>query len=692
MEGKSRDSCPCTVCKSVSGPALPMRGTGGGKSHLSTGKSSAAKSLGLGRPSKKLGPSTPIWTDEERTPDVIRTMIDQLKRERRLKRDIDESLSMDWRAERRILPRLLEALPKQPSFVPRVGELVLFVPELEAGAEICIEDDTDEHKVFVRGAFKGHPRWQAGVVAQGAQVQLRNITEGQEKKHSTLSGFRIEPLPALGSDDKTASKRFRYVPLHWVRPFTFWPQILKGVPESNWHETVRNALAANNTFSLVERYEFKGKWPQAKVLCRGVFRGAELWVEGDAVRIVHDKEQNITDVLHIDSVVLELTNLDQTTDNDDDDRHPYNSSVHLLGQMYTTDPSRAMPESPEPVPKALEQSLPKGMHGYRWYCRHDMNHRSKVPLTKVLGRCFEAEAMRLWFPSEVNPSLNPGLSGYEFARNYAKQQDNRIMPEKQLYWADSRGDALDIKELNGVLLSSHDPERDQEKLDDWASATKMLASKAGMFDQYRLTQKAQKNAEDSALPSIEGGAQQEEDEGATEDDDIVDEERVKGFQLPSATPSDELNIDESSKDVSSRFGLGQGGTAKMSKAISIPDDETDDADESMDAGVAARFGIGKSSPRKRSRSVSGIDKSKGSDSDDVLALAGKGKWRAAGTAKSDGPHKLQKSSDDSDEGNAVKGVASGLTRPLAKVGKALGFGGPAAKKRRTESRSTGSSS
>ena len=678
MNDGDAGACPCTVCKGVGSQSLPMRGPAkpGRKPGSQPGHKAAAAS------------AIPAYQDEEHVPDMLRVLIDRLKREGQLETDFREELSMDWRSERNSLPRQLDALPKYGSFVPRVGELVLFVRFLDNETEICREDETGRHKLFDthEQVFRGLPTWEAGVVAQNAPVQLEDILQQSQKENFTLAGFRIEPLPKPGSSDKGASKKFKYVPFHWMRPFVLWKEFLSGVAEQNWHSTVHHAMTAMATFSLVEKYSFSGTWPTANLHCKGVYVGSELWVAGDALRIRPDAAQDnvVTDVLHVTSVVLRLSNLDKTTGDDHDDRHPYNSAVWLYGKMYTTKKTRAWNGVAEGLTKQEEHTLPQGLKGYKLHHRHDPRKSVRAPIRKILGRCFEAESLQLWVPAtaEVSKaSLSLGLSGVDYARDYAKKHDERILPEKYLFWADSRGQALDIAELNGVLLSGHDPDRDEEQLDDWASSTRVLANAAGKFDKFRLQAQARETSKDRVLPTTESRQENSEDispepmmSGAISNDNKGVTDELPRLRLPSATPSDELDDQDDEATVKQQWGLGKSTLTTQSTSAKSGDDkdaeeseedenedggEDQDEDEEEDEEISARFGLGRDN-RKRSRSVAEMnDKGASGDSGDE-----------------------QKEKNGS--GAGVKGVARSLAQPISKVANALGLGrSPDMKRART---------
>ena len=604
-------------------------------------------------------PPKRMHLDYDVMPDVLRGLLDRLKREGQLEARFNEELSMDWRSERSSLPMLLDTLPKQPSFVPRVGELVLFVRSLGRQADICSEHETGEYKIFdtTTQTFGDHPHWEAGIVAQAASVSLEDIlSESNRSRNLSLAGFRIEPLSRLGSEDKTISKKYKYVPLHWLRPFVFWSELLRGIPQSQFHPTILNALTVTGAFSLTEKYKFSGVWPNAKVSCKGVYIGSELWVIGDAVRILPDASGVVSDVLHITAVVLQLSNLDKATDDDVNDSHPYSSAVWLYGKIYTIEPTRSWNDLRQPLTKQEQHVLPGGLQGYNVFHRYHPQKTVRVPLAKAFGRCFEPDSMQLWLPNAENgkgPSLSQGASGCKRARGYAKKHDSRILPEKTLYWANNRGEALDIAELNGVLLSRYDPERDEEQLDEWASAAKTLSGAAGKLDKYRLVQKAQQGNKDKTPQRSEAHAAGRDE---SPDSDAMggyatpmDQNWGLGLRPPSATPSEELSDEEEKRAISAQFSLGQ------TKAPSIALVRDWDAGLGADHDeVSPRAGLGRGAP-KRSASVAGVDDEENPCNSDTSQEGDK--W-------------------DDEEHRSIKGVAhSFVARPLARMsGVANAFG------------------
>lgn len=429
---------------------------------------------------------------------MYRNLLDKMKGEGSVDEPVQENMSMDWRAERSSLPAFLNKVSEQPRWMPRVTEIVLFVRKIEQNEEICYDKAAKEFRVFNEklSKFTNHyPRWEAGVVGQAAaeDVSIEDlVTEPRKEYQVNYSGFRVEPLPNPNSEDKSLSKQYKYVPLHYTRPFVFWQEYLKGIPEDKWHPTIGHAFTAMSSFSLLEKFHFKGQWPTAAISCKGIYIGSELVLLGDTVRLTPTAPASpVSDVLKITSIKLHFSNLDLASSDDNDEGRPYNTAAYVTGKAYTIDPSRAAPSlkaSIDPasglLPSCLDDSLD-------WYHLHDPSRFWRVPFNRILGRCFEPEALLLWFPTTTSSAssassansansassglanltnatittpahLTAGLHGTLHARAFATKHDRRIPHQdgKTWFWADHRAEALDLETLNGIELARVDENRD----------------------------------------------------------------------------------------------------------------------------------------------------------------------------------------------------------------------------------------
>ena len=179
--------------------------------------------------------------------------------------------------------------------------------------------------------------------SSGEALALQDVlSETKKQLHVNYSGFRVEPLPDPNGDDKTLSKKTHYVPAHHIRPFVFWQDFMKGIPQAEWHPTILHALKVSSSVSLIEKKHLRGKWPNATIFCRGIYLGAEFLSVGDAVRLMPDNNDKVvTDVVHITAVKYQLSNLDKANGDDNDEGHPYDSTILVTGKGYTMDRSKS---------------------------------------------------------------------------------------------------------------------------------------------------------------------------------------------------------------------------------------------------------------------------------------------------------------------------------------------------------------
>ncbi|KAL0264576.1 hypothetical protein SLS55_000526 [Diplodia seriata] len=499
--------CPCAVCSTASkgkAPAAPSSGTKQGSVQA------IQKTLQKFKGKPRQVDTSELRTDDEGTPDIYRNLIDKLKRDGQIDEPVKETLSLDWRAERKCLPRVLDELSKQGQWIPRPGELVLFERNLSPGAtEVRFDDATGEFKVWsvTHRRFGTHPRWEAGIVTQTAAEtpHVEDLTNETDKQYQrNYSGFRVEPIADPNSTVKHWSKKHRYLPLTAIRPFSFWSEFLHGVPEQEWQPTIKHAFTAMSSFSLVEKQRFKGTWPTATIACRGIYIGPELVLCGDTVRLMPSQQgADVTDILRITSINLRLMNLDTTSDDDYDQGHPYNSAVHITGKAFTSEPTRAA--SRIPLTEIERSRMPIEGYEEEWYWLHAPEKSLRIPFSRILGRCFEAEAMQSWFPSkssgysnEQGPGLSRGVEGMFRARHYSSQEYSKIEKGKTWFWGDSRVEALDLATVNGQEVGKNDKTRDPKT---WRKLIKVMEGSAGLEDKLVL-----KNAARPLRPSSSGSA------------------------------------------------------------------------------------------------------------------------------------------------------------------------------------------
>lgn len=558
-----------------------------------------------GRPPKhghleetSFGPHKSKLVDSEGTPDVYESLIAKLKESNRedvIDVPIEEHMSPDWRSGDIATKELLKQWQNMPRYVPRIGEVVLFVRNLDAAEEIAWDASAQTFRRIDREnqAWLEQPKWEAGVVTQMPQDPLADsdlVTDENRERGVNYSGFRVEPLSEPGNDSKSYTKQHKHVPLHVIRPFTYWRECLQGVTEKDYHPSIRHALMTASSFCVLERFRFKGTWPNATVFARGVYVGSELVILGDVVRLQpRPREQRgvgVTDVMEVSAIRLRFVNLD--LDEDGMSLGPglsYQICLHISGRIYTLDPSRSLNGIKKLPIKSNSGSLPAGLGDYgQWYCYSDpSNNATKVemPYTRVLGRCFEGSAIKAWFRSQLNmpaPPLllsanaNPiivheiesnisrGLKGVISARRYSEQNDKRLKSQegKAWFWADTRIEQLDLHEVNGRYVGVK-YERNQQEIKKWRTAIKALDGKKGALEEYH----AAKKADDTGKIKRESNAFSSKTYG------MVASSRQMGTE--SSVPTDAEDIEErDAMDIDEESGVNPSSSGEEEEVGSDP--------------------------------------------------------------------------------------------------------------------------
>lgn len=413
----------------------------------------------------------------------------KLKEKGTLDEAITEPASMDWRAERKKLQVHLVKLNMQNSFIPRAGELVLWTPSMEG--ELLYNEELDSFQMYSHKDNKwlGAPDWRAGTVGQTPEetVVLEDLVQTTKKTWAVnYSGFRVETFPDPNSDDKSYSLHYKYVHLNCIRPLNYWQLFLRGIPGDKLHPSIKYALTVMSSFSLLDKYHFKGTWPNATIYSRGIFIGAELLIEGDAVRIKPpgydpDNPVEVTDVMVIKKIRFELINCVADVNN------PLLAEKHVVrleGKVYTLSPERAYrgpgmtgppkPLTHEEIVNAFEYV---GMRGYGdWYYLHQPEADMEISQDMVIGRCYEPDAMKLMFD---DTSLGLDLNGVLSGREYSRQADERIPQGKHWFWGDYRTQALALDSLNGEEVGKYSEARDPKM---WRANLKVIDGTATPAD------------------------------------------------------------------------------------------------------------------------------------------------------------------------------------------------------------------
>jgi hypothetical protein len=519
-----------------------------------------------GRPKKITPGLDKTNVDSEGTPDVYRNLIDKLRRHQQVDEAIEEPLSPDWRAEQELLPKLLDNIKAQEQWVPRTGDIVLYIRSMTEGIDLVRPEGTDDDLQLYderRDQYLGTPKWEAGMVTETAiGTTVADLVDSVKEKSVSASGLRVEPIPDPNAQDKSLSKKYKYVALRQTRPFILWRNLLRRIPQEDWHATIKNALAITSTVSLMGKHRFRGTWPNASIYCHGIYVGSELLAVGDTVRLLPNKtsgQSACTDVMSIKSIRLKWTNLDKASDNDYDEGRPYNSEIWIYGAAYTS--NAAYQNKLWVSEQNINAPRVTGDYAADWYPLHPDNKELAIPYSRVLGRLYERDAMTYFLRAEHGnlPNLDVGRHAVVEARAFSRKHDKRISdePDATWYWGDNRADALNLRTINGQEVARFDPERDVKDL----------------RRQYRH------------LDAITSGVAQLEPEHR----DIRGDKGLRGFMAP-ALPlrSSALEaIGGSGSSPSSSTGPFLEGSRKRTHIVDLdeedtPDDDTEDEDMDLD--------------------------------------------------------------------------------------------------------------
>lgn len=532
MDYGDSHGCPCDLC--AGGPAAKRAGGGvaagsrneserssspprqsqyfAGQNQPTAGATnsiSAFQSKGRGRPPKHAPapePGVRKRFDAEGTPDVYETMITKLKEAepgQTIDMLIEEHMSPDWRSGISMTKDLFKDWQQLPHYVPRLGETVLFIRTNDSDDTSTAGKQLDERK------------WEAGVITQMPKESISEedlFSDVGKEQGVNYSGFRVEPLSDPGTDNKPYASQHKYVPLHLIRPFVFWRDCLKDLPETDWHPTIWHALTVMSSLCVVGRYRFRGVWPNATVFCQGVYIGSELITVGDVVSLLprpHEQTGGVvTDVMEVTAIRLRFVNLD--LEDDDmwpDPAVPYQTSLHISGRVYTLDPSRSFDGvGSSPIDPTLNITLSRLSESGLWYHYSDPSKstvRIEVPYTRILSRCFDSAASgkrstpaTLSKAKEREFDISTGLKGLVDARQYSQEHDKRIKREegRSWFWADTRTEQLDLHEVNGRFVGEK-RERAPQDLRKWRAALKALDGKKGAVEALQAAKKEEEKVE-----------------------------------------------------------------------------------------------------------------------------------------------------------------------------------------------------
>ncbi|QVM05865.1 hypothetical protein D8B26_000572 [Coccidioides posadasii str. Silveira] len=583
--------CNCDLCilqrekgTTIDSAGMPrlIRGRRRGKGKQPAGATRKAAAIGPRRRGRRKG-SNYLAEDEEGLRDVFKELVYKLKIKRSLDEPVEETDNMDWRAEREQLVDHLTRISMQHRFIPRVGELVLWCPELKGDVKFDFNTDTFRQVCPKTQKFLDPPEWRAGTVAQVPEelVLLGDIYFASEKSMAiNMSGFRIETFPDPNSPDKAYSSQYKYVPLSHTRPFNMWDIFMQNIPSEYFHPSIFNALTVMPSFSFLDRYRFAGTWPHATIYCKGVYIGAELLVKGDTVRIMPENWScgapfgAVTDVLTIEEIVMELYDCDA------DLSSPLLSekiAPRVKGQAYTISKDRAYRDLSSPNEEAEPLTMDEVMDAFEtvsmrqygpWYRLHPPDQEMEVSINLIIGRCFEADYMRLMLGST---DLDLDFEGVISGRVYGRDVDDRIPENSEWFAGDYRLETLALETFNGIEVGKYDDARD---LKMWRANLRIIDGTATSAD-----------VKDAKLPQRKGRRVVEDIIGGKADSSKFKKMGKTSSLVSTALAPPDPSTNATSNDLTSAHdtAVDEDGYEQDDDVSSIYHDAKAEADESEDS-------------------------------------------------------------------------------------------------------------
>jgi hypothetical protein len=350
--------------------------------------------------------------------------------------------------------KMLAAYQNRPSFLPRLGEMVLFYEEHYPLMSYSENDQYELHTVSgnLSGSTSRIPPWKAGVVCEDlnwdknlSRVQvLPSLIDKQASAESIM--FRVDCLSDPDSNNKSLSHQSFRISASHIRPLSFFRELLSGFPQSGWHETIFNAFKSLTTCSLWGTTRLVGIYNISVYECQGIWIGAEHIVRGDAVRIMPTLgETDIRRIFVIDRIMCVIN-----TFNEDDDM----GVTRLRGDMYTIQPNKT-----GLLDDREQAALPKSMEGFTWYrspCTQnfeagskDITSRSKweISCDQVLGRMYsKAEMVAMLQVDDFNVSGE----GMIAARSHCEKKSARC--QNSWFFGVDRVEALGLELFNGLRV------------------------------------------------------------------------------------------------------------------------------------------------------------------------------------------------------------------------------------------------
>lgn len=563
--------CPCILC------------TGGRKPRSAPATKTAkatAPTFPRSRKTQKTfdsdshAPKRSQQIDSEGIPDYYRLLLDVVKAAGpggTVCENVVDHLSPDWKVGHQLLHGALDEWQQQAAFTPRLGEIVLFTRTLAAEDKLGWDANTSTLRPYSSAGWRDAPRWEAGVVTQlpTEPVSEEDLQEIPTSKTRSIvySGFRVEPLSEPGNQAKPFTSQHKYVPLHALRPFSFYKECLAGTAHEQWHPTIRHALTVSSSWSLLGKYSFAGSWPEATLFCRGMYLGPELVIMGDVVCLEPKKSDarpdTIVDVMVVSSIRLRFVKLEEASDDDYDDGYPYTTCLHVAGRAYTLDPKHSYGGIAASPARPDQGDFPSVLREYgNWFHITDPQNerqRLELPYTRVLGRCIGKPSLQKWFATPPHSGaqhavknkavdISRGLCAMREAKAYSREQDARIDKSngQSWLWAESRIEQLDLYEINGRFVGKKDHTRDKKQVTSWRQALKVLDGKKGALDEYLTARKQREEEQKSGVAHSSGwGMMSSAAQGqSAEDDEAGEGGNAMDVDEIAESPMQELLLDD----------------------------------------------------------------------------------------------------------------------------------------------------
>jgi hypothetical protein len=393
-------------------------------------------------------------------------LVMKLKERGTVDEDLQHRNNIDWVLTNESLSQYFLKLVEDPAYVPRRGELVLWIwSGLEDGS-LMRNPDTGLIEIYGKdNEWHGVPDWRAGVITEtptNDQINMADIIEEPKSPRGlSYSRFRVETLPDPLGSDKSYSRQYSYVPLRNIKPLNTWQLFLDRQERDNIHPSIENALTVMSSWSLVHKFHAKGRWPDVQIDCKGIFVGAELLAVRDTIRLrPHDYqhsqekagEPKVTDVMVIEKISFNMTGC---TEDPKDEQLASHYTALISGKIFTNNADREVYGGPfketDRIPISKEEASATfrqaGMSDYGPWYRMAKGQTCNIGPQQVIGRCYEPLAAQLMIGTHV---LGYDLYSVMEGRNYSQQVDARISPGKTWFWGDYRVETLGLTQINGV--------------------------------------------------------------------------------------------------------------------------------------------------------------------------------------------------------------------------------------------------